>query len=70
MNANISDGDRRTYAGKEICEIQPVILGGSPTEPSNKTVLPREQHIKVVVYWNREIRRLRAEQQTSKRGRS
>jgi len=61
MNASISMADRKTHAGKEIFEIQPVILGGSPTAPSNKTVLTREQHIKAVVYWNREIRRLRAE---------
>lgn len=62
MDPSISMADRKTHAGKEIFEIQPVILGGSPTDPSNKTVLTREQHIKAVVYWNREIRRLRAEQ--------
>ncbi len=26
-------------AGKEIYEIKPVILGGSPTDPANKTML-------------------------------
>jgi len=65
MNSSISTADRKTHAGKEIFEIQPVILGGSPTDPSNKTVLTREQHIKAVVYWNRQIRRLRAEQRSA-----
>lgn len=46
-------------AGREIFEIQPVILGGHPTDLANKTVLNREEHIKAVRYWNREIRRLR-----------
>lgn len=45
--------------GKEIFEIQPVILGGSPTHPANKTILTREQHIDAVRYWNRVIRDLR-----------
>lgn len=54
--------DRQLHAGREVFEIQPVILGGSPSDPANKTVLTRDQHIKAVVYWNREIRRLRAEQ--------
>lgn len=65
MNASISTTDRKIHAGKEIFEIQPAILGGSPTDPSNKTVLTREQHIKAVVYWNRQIRRLRAEQRSA-----
>src|SRR5215813_13992598 len=41
--------------GKEIFEIHPVILGGSPTDPANKAVLSREEHIKAVVYWNKVI---------------
>lgn len=54
--------DRRTehdLAGKEIFEVQPIILGGSPTDPRNKTVLTREDHIKAVNYWNNIIRDLR-----------
>jgi len=49
-------------AGKEVFEIQPVILGGSPTDPANKTILGREQHIEAVRYWNRVIRQLRMQQ--------
>ena len=43
----------------EITEIQPVILGGSPTDPANKVVLSRQQHIEAVRYWNRLISELR-----------
>ena len=49
-------------AGKEIFEIQPVILGGSPTDPTNKAILTRQQHIEAVQYWNRVIRDLREQQ--------
>jgi len=45
--------------GKEIFEIQPVILGGSPTDPGNKAILTRQQHIEAVRYWNNIIRALR-----------
>lgn len=51
--------NRSQYVGKEIFEVQPVILGGSPTDPTNKTILTREQHIEVVRYWNNQIRQLR-----------
>ena len=47
------------YAGKEIFEIKPVILGGSPTDPANKVVLTREEHIEAVRYWNRIIAELK-----------
>ena len=53
--------DRRLsdLVGKEIFEIQPVILGGSPTDPRNKVALTRGQHIEAVVFWNRKIREMR-----------
>lgn len=54
------DGER--LAGKEIFEIKPVILGGSPTDPANKTVLTRQQHIEAVRYWNKLIGDLRKQQ--------
>jgi hypothetical protein len=53
---------RLTCAGKEVFEIKPVILGGNPTDPANKTVLDREEHIKAVRYWNKIIRDLRRNQ--------
>jgi hypothetical protein len=48
-----------TYAGKEIFEIKPIALGGSPIDLSNKVVLTREEHIEAVRYWNRVISDLR-----------
>jgi hypothetical protein len=56
----------RELAGKEIFEVHPIILGGNPTDPANKTILTGEQHIQAVVYWNREIRRLKNQNQTGK----
>jgi hypothetical protein len=55
--------------GKEVFEIHPVILGGSPTDPANKTVLSREEHIQAVVYWNRVIKQHREEWCREKEGR-
>jgi hypothetical protein len=46
--------------GKEIFEITPVILGGSPTDPANKTLLSREDHIKAATYWIKIVADLRA----------
>ena len=43
----------------EIFEITPVILGGSPTDPANKAVINRQQHIEAVRYWNKIISDLR-----------
>jgi hypothetical protein len=55
--------DRRRYSSgngaNEIFEVQPIILGGDPTDPANKTCLTREQHIEAVRYWNGVIRNLR-----------
>lgn len=48
--------DRERLAWKEIFEIQPVMLGGSPTDPANKTALTRQQHIEAVRHWNKIIR--------------
>ncbi len=53
---------REQLLGKEIFEIKPVILGGSATDPTNKTVLTREQHIEAVRYWNKIVGDLRRQQ--------
>jgi hypothetical protein len=50
--------------GKEIFEIKPVVLGGSPTDPKNKVILTREEHIELVNYWNKVISGLRKKRQT------
>ena len=57
--------DRRKFAGMEIFEITPVILGGSPTDPANKAVINREQHIAAVRYWNKIISDLRKQRKKS-----
>lgn len=51
--------NRGRLAGMEIFEITPVILGGSPTDPANKTILTRQQHIEAVRYWNKIVKELR-----------
>jgi len=55
-------GSPSRYAGKEIFDVKPAILGGDPTDPSNKVVLDRDSHIRAVRYWNRLIRQLREQQ--------
>ncbi|MGP8199720.1 MAG: hypothetical protein ACLQU4_09490 [Limisphaerales bacterium] len=59
---NIRRSRLQDCAGKEIFEIKPVILGGSATDPANKTILTRQQHIEAVRYWNNLIRDLRKAQ--------
>jgi hypothetical protein len=49
------------YAGKEIFEIKPVILGGSPTDTANKIILTRAEHIEAVRFWNQVIQQARRE---------
>lgn len=41
--------------GKEILEIKPIIFGGSPTDPKNKRILDRKQHIAACKFWNKKI---------------
>jgi hypothetical protein len=45
--------------GMEIIEVQPVVLGGSPTDPKNKSALSRKRHIEAVRYWNKIISDIR-----------
>ena len=47
----------------ELVEITPVIVGGDPTDPQNKTWITREQHFEMVRYWNRVIGDLREQGQ-------
>lgn len=50
------------FRGMEIFEITPIILGGSPTDPKNKTLLNRQQHFEAVRYWNQIVKDLRDKQ--------
>lgn len=45
--------------GMELVEITPVIVGGDPSDPQNKTMVTRQQHFEMVRYWNRVISDLR-----------
>jgi hypothetical protein len=45
-----------TSDANEIFEIQPVILGGSPTDFANKVAVTRARHIELVRFWNDIIR--------------
>ncbi|QDU90911.1 hypothetical protein Pla175_43240 [Pirellulimonas nuda] len=59
--SDIRRSDPRTR-GMEVFEITPIIVGGDPTDPKNKTLLTREQHIEAVRYWNGVIADLRKRQ--------
>lgn len=45
--------------GMELVEIMPIIVGGDPSDPQNKTMVTRQQHFEMVRYWNRIISDLR-----------
>jgi hypothetical protein len=49
----------RPKRGMELVEIKPIIVGGDPTDPKNKTWVTRQQHFELVRFWNRIIRDLR-----------
>lgn len=53
---------RQKLTGLEIFNITPIILGGSPTDPENKTTLTRQQHIEACRYWNKVVKELREQQ--------
>jgi hypothetical protein len=41
--------------GKDLYEIHPVAVGGSPTDPDNKRLIERSKHVELAAWWNREI---------------
>jgi RHS repeat-associated protein len=51
-----------SIAGMDIHEIHPVKFGGSPTDPSNKIVLRRPDHVPATTWWNQFLRDLRGNQ--------
>lgn len=60
--SDIRRQERKKLIGLEIFEITPIIVGGSPTDPENKTALTRQQHIEACKYWNKTIKELREQQ--------
>ena len=49
--------------GMELVEIKPIIVGGDPVDPQNKTWATRQQHFELVRFWNRVISDLRKQGQ-------
>jgi hypothetical protein len=49
------DGPPATY-GLVIHEKHPIVLGGSPTDPDNKVLIPLDKYVDVVAWWNERIR--------------
>ena len=45
--------------GRVIHEIKPVLFGGSPTDPKNKTLLPLSIYAEAVGFWNEQVREAR-----------
>ena len=43
----------KDLVGKEIHEIQPIVFGGNPLDPKNKTPLRPKDYAELVVFWNR-----------------
>lgn len=56
---NIFEGYIKTE--RELFEITPIILGGSPTDKDNKIELAREEHIKLTRYWNDFIQAMKSQ---------
>ena len=61
-DSDVRKQNSESLKGLEIIEITPIIVGGSPTDPENKTALTRQQHIEACCYWNRIIKEYRKEQ--------
>lgn len=49
--------------GMQLVEIKPIIVGGDPADPQNKSWVTRQQHFEMVRYWNRVISDLRKQGQ-------
>ncbi|WP_081470850.1 hypothetical protein [Methylomonas methanica] len=60
--SDIRKQNRRDLEGLEIFDITPIIVGGDPSDPENKTAITRQQHIEACKYWNKKIKELREQQ--------
>lgn len=49
------DFEKAMLEKPELVEIKPILFGGDPVDPSNKTWLSRTEHIKFVQFWNRQL---------------
>ena len=48
--------------GRNAWQIHPVILGGHPTDPRNRTVLPLRKMLEAAGFWNDQIVKMRSPQ--------
>ena len=46
---------------KEIHDKHPMVLGGDPTDPGNKVLVPADKHPEICTYWNKVVRAVRNE---------
>jgi SMI1 / KNR4 family (SUKH-1) len=46
-------------AGLIVHELTPVILGGNPTDPANKAVVPLHDYVRLVAWWNERVNNAR-----------
>jgi hypothetical protein len=49
------------YSGQIKWYVQPLVFGGSPTEPSNVQWVSHEQHGQLVTWWNERYLQLKAQ---------
>ena len=48
-------------AAMEVHDKHPIALGGSPTDPENKVLVPPLNHAEICAYWHRVYRHIRAQ---------
>lgn len=49
--------------GKVLHEKHPIVMGGSPSDPANRVLVPRDQHPELTVYWSRVVHRAKGASQ-------
>lgn len=50
--------------GKNVWQIQPVILGGSPTDPKNRMVVPLRDMLKFADFWTEQVVQMKGSTRT------
>lgn len=54
-HAGPNDGLNPSLFGKNVWQIQPVILGGHPTNAKNRTILPLRKMLEAANLWNDQL---------------
>jgi hypothetical protein len=50
--------------GKEVHDKHPIVLGGDPSDPANKLLVPADKHPEICTFWNKVVRQVRNETRT------